>query len=289
MSKTRAASFQDFTDGPFLRTVGLLATLFVLWVFAAPCSRSQELPSSATSAPGPAVTASTVAIQAQAKSVFAQLPLRFEKNEGQADPRVKFMSQNGGYSLFLTPKEAVLLLPRKSPRKAASKSNQGASFVRLRLVGANANPRVVGVEEFPGKTNHFVGNDPKRWHTNVSNYARVKYEKVYPGVDLEYYGNQGGLEYDFTVAPGADANRIRFEVVGEPSSAPLLRLAPNGDLIVKTSGQEVCINKPIVYQPDGVEAVHTSLGAAKSDFTKKEVSGHFVLEANNRVAFDLGP
>jgi hypothetical protein len=288
MSKTRAASSQDFNNGPILRMVGLLAALFALWVFVAPSSRSQRLPSSVTSAPGPAVTTSVATIQARAKSVFAQLPLRFEKNEGQADPQVKFMSQNGAYSLFFTPKEAVLLLRRKSPRKAASKSNQNAAVVRLRFVGSNANPRVVGVEEFPGKTNHFVGNDPKMWHTNVSNYARVKYEKVYPGVDLEYYGNQGGLEYDFTVTPGADANQIRFEVVGEPSSAPLLRLAPNGDLIVKTSGEEVCINKPIVYQPDDVEAVHTSLGAAKSDF-KKEVSGHFVVEANNRVAFDLGP
>lgn len=30
------------------------------------------------------------------------------------------------------------------------------------------------------------------------------------GIDLTYYGNQGVLEYDFTVAPGADPKAIRL-------------------------------------------------------------------------------
>jgi hypothetical protein len=257
----------------------LLVLFSIAFTCCSPPAYSQALASGTGISPA-GTTSSDTAIRGKAKSLLAQLPLRFEKNEGQSDPQVRFLSQNGAYSLFLTPKEAMLLLPHKSSRKAATKSNQNAAVVRLRLVGASANPRVIGVEEFPGKTNYFVGTDPKKWHTNVSNYARVKYEEVYPGVDLAYYGNQGGLEYDFTVAPGADANHIRFEVVGEPSSPPLLRLAPNGDLIVTTSGDEVRMNKPVVYQPSD---------NAKSERQKAQVSGHFVLEANSRVSFRLGP
>ena len=87
--------------------------------------------------------------------------------------------------------------------------------VRLRLLGANAYAAVAGADELPGKVNYLLGNDPQKWRTNVPTYAKVKYSNVYPGIDLVYYGNQGGqLEYDFVVAPGADPRANRLEIVG---------------------------------------------------------------------------
>src|SRR5438552_9833 len=41
---------------------------------------------------------------------YASLPLSFEANQGQADRQVQFLSRGRGYSLFLTPTEAVLAL-----------------------------------------------------------------------------------------------------------------------------------------------------------------------------------
>lgn len=82
----------------------------------------------------------------------------------------------------------------------------------MKFVGANAEPQVLGVDELPGKSNYFIGNDPTKWRTNVPSYAKVKYMGVYPGVDLVYYGNQQHLEYDFVVAPG---------LTPQPSSLPL--------------------------------------------------------------------
>ena len=75
-------------------------------------------------------------------------------------------------------------------------------MLRIKLIGANPQPELVGLEELPGKVNYFLGNDPKKWRTNISTFAKVKYKDVYPGIDLVYYGNQGQLEYDFIVAPG---------------------------------------------------------------------------------------
>jgi hypothetical protein len=87
------------------------------------------------------------------------------------------------------------------------------SVLRMRLIGANTMAAVTGAEELPGKSNYFIGNDPKKWRTNVPTYAQVKYRDVYPGIDLVYYGNQGGqLEYDFVVAPGADPSAIKLDV-----------------------------------------------------------------------------
>jgi hypothetical protein len=111
----------------------------------------------------------------------------------------------------------------------------------MRLVGADANPAVMGADVLPGKVNYFIGNDPKKWRTNVPTYAKVKYQGVYPGIDLVYYGNQGGqLEYDFVVAPGADPSVIALDVAaGLPRHVEItldkIVLCTTGDFAVSTT------------------------------------------------------
>lgn len=41
---------------------------------------------------------------------YGKLPLLFERNQGQTDPRVKFISNGAGYTVFLTAGEMVLSL-----------------------------------------------------------------------------------------------------------------------------------------------------------------------------------
>src|SRR5438046_7473012 len=125
----------------------------------------------------------------------------------------------------------------------------------MKLVGANAQSQVKGEEELAGKSNYFIGNDPAKWRTNISNYSKVKYEGVYPGIDLIYYGNQRQLEYDFVVAPGSDPKAITLAVGaglappdGAQQAAPL-RIDATGDLVVEAEDGEVRFHKPVVYQP----------------------------------------
>jgi hypothetical protein len=130
---------------------------------------------------------------------------------------------------------------------------QPPQVLRMRLVGGNAQARVVGLDELPGRSNYFIGNDPKKWRTNVPAYAKVRYQDVYPGVDLAYYGNQGEqLEYDFVVAPGTEPDQIKLSFTG----ADGMRVdAASGDLVLKVGDGEVRFHKPTVYQP-AVAAVH---------------------------------
>jgi len=194
-------------------------------------------------------------------------------------------------------------LPFSSPRLADN--IESSAVLRMRLVGANASAAVTGAEELPGKSNYFIGNDPKKWRTNVPNYAKVKYQDVYPGVDLVYYGNQGGqLEYDFVVAPGADPETIRFALsgglqessrqsaVGSRAQNQTLRqskiqnlkskIDPSGDLVIETDGGEVRLHKPVVYQPA------ISNGQRTTDYGQRApVEGHYVMQANNQVGFKV--
>src|SRR5260370_37173440 len=84
----------------------------------------------------------------------------------------------------------------------------------MRLYGADPRARGVGEDPLPGKTNYFIGNDPRGWRTNVPNYARIRYHNVYPGIDVLYYGSARDVEFDFILAPGADPGRIQLAMSG---------------------------------------------------------------------------
>ena len=132
----------------------------------------------------------------RADEAYGKLPLSFEVNQGQTDGHVKFLSRGSGYSLFLTSTEAVLSLHRSGPGDTAGRGDNGPDVLRMNLVGANQHARIEGLDQLPGKSNYFIGKNPRNWRTNISTYGRVYYHEIYKGVDLVYYGNQRQLEYD---------------------------------------------------------------------------------------------
>src|SRR5258708_33085591 len=142
---------------------------------------------------------------------YGKLPLSFEANRGQTDGQVKFVSRGSAYTLFLGRNESVF-----------TSGAAGQSSARhVKLVGANPSATLSWVEELPGKSNYFIGNDRTKWLTDVPNYSRVKYRNAYPGVDLVYYGNQQQLEYAFIVSPGHDLHAITLALTHDrrpPSS-----------------------------------------------------------------------
>ncbi|MBI4527113.1 MAG: hypothetical protein HY695_25230 [Deltaproteobacteria bacterium] len=54
----------------------------------------------------------------QATQAYGKLPLSFEANHGQTDPHVRFLAHGSGYGLFLSPKEAVLVLEKNASQRA---------------------------------------------------------------------------------------------------------------------------------------------------------------------------
>jgi len=186
--------------------------------------------------------AADASTRARLKSNYEGLPIAFEPNVGQTDAPVKFLSHGAGYTLFLTPEEAVLSLapPTNAIRVSAGTSPVQSSVLRIRLAGANANPQVLGLDELPGKSNYLLGSDPKKWRTNVQNFARVEYRNVYPGVNLVYYGHQGRLEDDFEIEPGASPDAIRMEITG----ATKIELDRAGNAVLSVQGGQLVLDTP---------------------------------------------
>ena len=254
------------------------------------------------------VHATPTKIQPKLAASYGKLPLSFEANQGQVRGPVKFLSHGRGYSIFLTDDEAVLSLKKSSVVSGQSSvaGNRLSSVVsgrlagilkswqqttdngprttdrvlRMKLVGTNPGAAVIGSDELPGKSNYFLGSDPKKWRTNVPSYGQVKYEGVYPGVDLVYYGNQRQLEYDFVVEPGANPNQIKLSFAG----ADGMRVdAASGDLVLKLGEEEVRFRKPDIYQPP-VAGVYDRRRRSQSAATA-ELDGAFVVASHNEVAF----
>jgi hypothetical protein len=198
--------------------------------------------------------------RARVAGVYGKLPLSFEDNRGQTDANVRFLSHGQGYRVFVTATETVLVLRQPSP-----------TVLRMKLIGANPAASSAGSEKLPGKVNYFIGNDPARWHYDVPTYAKVETKSVYPGVDMIHRGNQRQLEYDFVVAPGADAGAIRLSFSGMQK----VHLDSGGDLVLTTPAGEIRQPKPYIYQ--------------ERAGVRHAIAGGYVLETNNEIRFDVGP
>jgi Beta-propeller repeat/Abnormal spindle-like microcephaly-assoc'd, ASPM-SPD-2-Hydin len=237
-------------------------------------------------------------------AAYGNLPLSFEANSGQAGSDVQFLSRGKGYTLFLGGGDAVFSLrqPGHSPGATENGKRTTNTALTMRLVGANTEAKATGVDSLPGKVNYFIDEDPSKWRTDIPTYARVLYQNVYPGVDVLYHGNQGRLEYDFLVAPGANPSVITLGLTGAPPRLPErsgqavpLRIDEHGDLVIQTGAGELRFRKPRVYQEQS--AVDSRQWDAQlrtsreprmpNDDDKHFIEGHFVLRGPDRVGFEV--
>ena len=114
--------------------------------------------------------------------------LSFESNQGQSDSNVKFISHAEGFSLFLTADGALMKLGKlEESGPGLMNSTMSDSFLRMTLAGGNRAAPLEGLDQIAGRSNYVIGNDPGRWRTSVANYAKVRQQGVYPGVDLIYW------------------------------------------------------------------------------------------------------
>ena len=210
-------------------------------------------------------------------AVAARLPLAFEANEGQTDHRASFLARGDGYTVFVSPSEAVLKVHGAAKRRTGGPfvkpgpeqqqlASAPASVLRLGLVDARKDAPAAGEDLLPGKVQYFRGASARR----AATYRKTRFSEVYPGIDVVYYGNQRQLEYDFVVAPHADPDQIRMRLDG----AQNVSVSARGDLDIQLADGEISLQKPHVYQDlEGVKQV---------------VASNYRLAANGEVAFELG-
>jgi hypothetical protein len=195
------------------------------------------------------------AAQPDAVRMLATAPLRFEPTpSGSSGSR--FVARGARFHFEFRPDEAAL--------------RAGSRDVRLHFDGANQHAQISGTELERSTTNLYIGNDPAKWRRGIPNYGRLQVPELYPGIDLDYYGNGGELEYDLTVKPGADPWRIRFSLRGDDASVKDARLNHQGDLV-----SELIQKRPVAYQ-------------FAADGSRRAVDSRYRKNADGSYGFTLG-
>lgn len=213
-----------------------------------------------------------------ASAVQGGLPLLFLPNEGQTDPRARFIVRAGGQTAYITETGIVFdstffekeRSEKRQPDRIGLEEKKGKRLVwSLDFEGVDPASRIEGESPAEAKFHYLIGNDPSKWITDVPSYQAVVYRDLYPGIDLKLYGNGGRLAYDFIVKPGADPEDISLLCRGVQKLD-----TRDGELVATTALGEIRQTQPFIFQ--------------ETSEAKEEVQGGFRLLAENRYAFAVG-
>ena len=184
----------------------------------------------------------------------------FEANRDQAASGVAFLARGPASQLSFSPgKIAWSLFAGPTARN---------TVFDMRLPGARAGSHLMVERPLTQRRHYYLGNEPRRWHTAIPAFARLRYQQLYPGIDLLFYGKGPRLEYDFEVTPGADPGQIAWSFSGVDQ----LRLDERGDLHVAVNGRQLVFHRPRSYQEiDGI---------------RHQVASRYVIQGE-RVSFGL--
>ena len=196
-----------------------------------------------------------VSAPAQIAGSFGNLPLYFEAN---SPARFLALGRDAQFSIAAT--EAQLVLNKSGATRT----------VQMQFTGANPQSQIHGDGGLAGKISHLTGSDPAQWRGGVPTFARVQVEEIYPGINLVYYGNQQRLEYDFTVAAGANPGAIAIHFTG----ADKISVNARGELVLKLGSGEMLQPRPVIYQ---------NLAGGR-----QEISGGYKMLDDQSVAFNVG-
>jgi hypothetical protein len=197
---------------------------------------------------GDRVGASTV-------STGVRVARSFEKNEGQFDASVRFLTRGKRSTLVFTDEGAELRV-KDGRRPVVYWTHNGGKETA-----------VEGRELMHGRANYLIGRDRSKWRTNVPLFAQVRYRDVVPGIDIVYHDHEGGLEFDVVAAPGSDPRSVHLTFSRD------VTLDRSGNATIDSGDDALVLSAPIIYQQDGPR--------------RRRIDGRLVLRGAREVGFEV--
>jgi hypothetical protein len=226
----------------------------------------------------------------RANELIQRQPGFFVPNLGQWDHPASFVHRSGPMTLFLEDRGWVIDMKERPKaqqsdlidrvdrlgglRRPRQQSSRGVA-VRMSFVGSNPRPKIVGKGKLPGYCNYFLGSDESRWRTDVPRHTAVRYEDMYPGIDVRMRSVNGHPEYDLLCEAGSDLSDVRVEVEG----ADALTVDEDGCLRIDTSLGPIRQPKPNTWEclDDGrrrfIECEYVLLGSHCFGFAARDRNG----------------
>lgn len=124
------------------------------------------------------------------------------------------------------------------------KEPQKSHAYKVQFVGMNPKTHVSAYEQLPGVEHYLLGNNPKKWASNVASYKKIHYHEIYKHTDLYLYDAGGTMKYDFVVRAGGNPSKIKLRYDG----VNRLGIDQKGNLVITTSVNDVIEQKPYAFQ-----------------------------------------
>jgi hypothetical protein len=184
---------------------------------------------------------------AAGQTASPETPRAFVANHGQWPAAVHFLSragmatawfETGGWTLTLeqprtggaATTEAFDRFEGKVEFVSESEVVDGIA-VRMTFGGTVGAAVVIGEARLPGVHHYLLGDDETRWVTDVPHFDRLRYAKVWPGIDVITREGAGLFEYDLELAPGADLQQVVIHCAGVDD----VRYGADGGLVFTTA------------------------------------------------------
>ena len=180
--------------------------------------------------------------------------ISFIENGGQWEEFIKFKSEMRGGALFFEQNKVTYLFvdPEYLEKMQAAKFSSPPVALdtvvtcyayRMNFLRANEHSIIEGVQPLVKYLNYYIGNDPKKWASEVKQYEQIRYRQLYKGIDLLFYEHDHAYKYEFIVEVGANPDAIRMQYEG----ADKISLKKK-NLSIKVGKHETIEFSPVAYQ-----------------------------------------
>ncbi len=186
---------------------------------------------------------------------FKSSPVMFIENAGQWDGGARFQLWGGPAGTMWLTEDAIwvtVLEARETAGETSRQADKGPDpapalgwpsedgedlaprrgvNIKLSFVGANPQPRMETFHRLDTTVSYFLGNDPEQWRPDVPVWGGVRYVDLYPGIDLEFAGEDGRMALRMAAAAGANLSAVQLRVEGAEAvwvEGGLLRLRAAG-------------------------------------------------------------
>jgi len=222
------------------------------------------------------------AISAQVK----EQSISFRENKGQVSDQqnqarhdVLFSGQSGGLTFHLLEDGVQYQITRINAREeSASTTSHPASIAllepttgsicRVDIHWLNTSPsKSVGTSDPEKALEHYyvVPEGTSEAIIGVQSFDDVTYRNLYDGIDLVFHSNNGMLESDFMVAPGADFKQIQWSIAGAE--------------VTINEKNELVMSTPFGYIVEGALRVFQN---------EKEIESRWVFDSeHSTIGFDI--
>jgi hypothetical protein len=135
------------------------------------------------------------------------------------------------------------------------------TIVRVTFAGQSPSggihPTITAANPTGAHSSFLRGNDRRHWQTDLTLFGAIHYSGIWPGIELTYKADQGRLEAEYLVTPGAAVDGIQLSFDGEA------RIQGDGTLRITGAGGDFIEDKPVLYQTIKGERVEVAGGFRK--------------------------